>query len=172
MFVDYYFDGSIYKLQRNLPAGKFEAKVVFGSDWSSENYGADEKGSNLVVNTLDPADVVFTINHKGDKKLTHNYKAREGNFDGLINKSAIKFDSRSITYKKPFGAIKEESEDLTLRIGVAKDDVQVAKIELIDGSGVAKSYDMRKATTIGETDYYEAIISKTEFNGIGVWGYK
>ncbi|WP_411168221.1 Ig-like domain-containing protein [Clostridium sp. MB05] len=172
MFVDYYFDGSIYKLQRNLPAGKFEAKVVFGSDWSSENYGADEKGSNLVVNTLDPADVVFTINHKGDKKLTHNYKATEGNFDGLINKSAIKFDSRSITYKKPFGAIKEESEDLTLRIGVAKDDVQVAKIELIDGSGVAKSYDMRKATTIGETDYYEAIISKTEFNGIGVWGYK
>ncbi|WP_409193896.1 early set domain-containing protein, partial [Clostridium perfringens] len=75
-------------------------------------------------------------------------------------------------YKKPFGAIKEESEDLTLRIGVAKDDVQVAKIELIDGSGVAKSYDMRKATTIGETDYYEAIISKTEFNGIGIWGYK
>ncbi|GAA0761956.1 Ig-like domain-containing protein [Clostridium sartagoforme] len=170
MFVDYNFDGSVYKLQRNLPVGKFEAKVVFGASWDNENYGSQE--GNLVVNVLDQADVTFGINYKGDKILTHNYKPTEGNFDGLINKSAIKFDSRSITYKKPFGAIKEETEDLTLRIGVAKDDVQVAKVELIDGSGIAKSYDMRKATTIGETDYYEAIIPKTEFKGIGIWGYK
>ncbi|MDB1962649.1 Ig-like domain-containing protein [Clostridium tertium] len=171
MFVDYNFDGSVYKLQRNLPAGKFETKVAFGANWD-ESYGVDEGGSNLIVNTLDPADVIFTINYKGDKKLTHNYKVAEGNFDGLINKSAITFDSRSITYKKPFGAIKEESEDLTLRIGVAKDDVQVAKVELIDGNGVAKSYDMRKATTINETDYYEVIVPKTDFKGIGIWGYK
>ena len=170
MFVDYNFDGSLYKLQRNLPAGKFEAKVAFGSNWD-ESYGAED-GGNLVINTLDPSDVVFEINYKGNKVLTHNYKPTEGTFDGLINKSAIKFDSRSITFKKPFGAIKEESEDLTLRIGVAKDDVQVAKVELIDGNGVAKSYDMRKATTINDTDYYEVIIPKSDFKGIGIWGYK
>ena len=170
MFVDYNFDGSVYKLQRNLPSGKFEAKVAFGANWN-ESYGTED-GSNLVINTLDPSDVVFEINYKGNKVLTHNYKPTEGTFDGLINKSAIKFDSRSITYKKPFGAIKEESEDLTLRIGVAKDDAQVAKVELIDGNGIAKSYDMRKATTIGETDYYEVIISKVDFDNIGIWGYK
>ena len=171
IFVDYNFDGSVYKLQRNLPVGKFETKVAFGANWD-ESYGSDETGSNLIVNILDPSDVVFTINYKGDKKLTHNYKVTEGNFDGLINKSAIKFDSRSITYKKPFGAIKEESENLTLRIGVQKDDIQVVKAELTDGNGVAKSYDMRKATTINETDYYEVIIPKADFKGIGIWGYK
>ena len=171
MFIDYNFNGSIYKLQRNLPIGKFEAKVAFGSNWD-ESYGGDEKGANLVINTLDSSDVVFQINYKGNKILTHNYKPTEGTFDGLINKSAIKFDSRNSTFKKPFGAIKEESEDLTLRIGVAKDDVQVAKVELIDGNGVAKSYNMRKATTINDTDYYEVIIPKSDFKGIGVWGYK
>ena len=172
MFVDYNFDGSVYKLQRNLPAGNFLVKVAFGNDWS-ESYGPNgNTQDNLEVNTLDSADVVFTINYKGDQKLVHNYKPTEGSYDGLINKSAIKFDSRNITFKKPFGAIKEESEDLTLRIGVAKDDVQVAKVELIDGNGVAKSYDMRKATTVSETDYYEVIIPKSDFKGIGIWGYK
>ncbi|MBU3132609.1 Ig-like domain-containing protein [Clostridium gasigenes] len=169
MFVDYNFDGSLYKIQRNIPVGKYEAKVTFGGNWD-ENYGAAD--ANLALNTVDPADVVFSIDYAGDKILRHNYKSVEGEYDGLINKSAIKFDSRSVTYKKPFGAIKEESEDLTLRIGVAKDDVQVAKIELIDGKGVAKSYEMRKATTIGEIDYYEAYISKDELSSIGVWGYK
>lgn len=171
MFVDYNFDGSVYKLQRNIPIGKFEAKVAFGASWD-ESYGADEKGNNLIVNTLDPADVVFTINYKEDKILTHNYKPKEGSYDGLIDKSKIEFDSRNITYKKPFGAIKEESEDLTLRIGVAREDVQVAKLEMTDGNGIAKSYDMRKATTVGEKDYYEVNIPKEDFVGIGVWGYK
>ncbi|WP_288221349.1 alpha-amylase family glycosyl hydrolase [uncultured Clostridium sp.] len=171
MFVDYNFDGSVYKLQRNIPIGKFEAKVAFGANWD-ESYGSDDNGSNLIINTLDPSDVVFTINYKGDKKLTHNYKSKEGNYDGLIDKSKIVFDSRSITYKKPFGAIKEQTEDLTLRIGVARDDVQVAKVEVTDGNGIAKSYDMRKATTIGDKDYYEVTIFKKEFVGIGVWGYK
>ena len=31
---------------------------------------------------------------------------------------------------------------------------------------------MRKATTINETDYYEVIIPKADFKGIGIWGYK
>lgn len=171
MFVDYNFDGSVYKLQRNIPIGKFEAKVAFGPDWN-ESYGADENGNNLIVNILDPSDVIFTINYKGDKKLTHNYKPKEGSYDGLIDKSKIEFNSRNITYKKPFGAIKEQSEDLTLRIGVGREDVQVAKVEITDGNGIAKSYDMRKATTIGEKDYYEVTIPKEEFLGIGVFGYK
>ena len=169
MFVDYYFDGSVYKLQRELPVGKFEAKVAFGPNWD-ESYGVGD--DNLIINTLDKADLIFTIDYKGNKNLTHNYTPKEGNYDGIIDKSKIIFDSRSITYKKPFGAIKEESEDLTLRIGVAKNDVQMAKVELTDGNGVAKNYDMRKATTIGETDYYEATIPKVDFIGIGIWGYK
>lgn len=172
MFVDYYFDGSIYKIQRSLPIGNFEAKVAFGANWD-EGYGSNgATQDNLAINILDSADVVFTINYKGDKKLTHNYIPKEGNYDGLIDKSKIVFNSRSVTYKKPFGAIKENTEDLTLRIGVARDDVQVAKVELIDGSGIAKSYDMRKATTIGDTDYYEVTISKDNFVDIGIWGYK
>ena len=170
IFVDYNFDGTIYKLQRNIPTGNYELKVAFGPNWD-ESYG--DNGNNLKLVTLDPSDVVFTIDYSAEnKKLTHNYKPAEGNYDGLIDKNAIKFDSRSITYKKPFGAIKEQSEDVTLRIAVAKDDVQYAKVELTDGNGVAKSYEMRKATTISDLDYYEVIIPKEDFKGIGIWGYK
>ncbi|MGL5084154.1 MAG: alpha-amylase family glycosyl hydrolase, partial [Clostridium sp.] len=169
MFIDYNFDGSLYKIQRNIPIGKYESKVTFGPTWDESYGGAD---GNLVLNILDKSDVVFSIDYLGDKILKHNYKPVEGQYDGLINKSAIKFDSRSTTYKKPFGAIKEKSEDLTFRIGVAKGDVQVAKLELIDGNGIAKSYEMRKATTIGDTDYYEVYISKNELSSIGIWGYK
>ena len=31
---------------------------------------------------------------------------------------------------------------------------------------------MRKATTISDLDYYEVIIPKEDFKGIGIWGYK
>lgn len=171
-FVDYNFDGTLYKLQRSVPIGKYEAKVTFGPNWD-ENYGSNgQNGGNLSLAVLDPADVVFTINYAGDKRLAHNYIPAEGKFDGLINRTAIKFDSRSMTFKKPFGAIKEQSEDLTLRIATAKGDAQVVRVELINGAGVAKSFDMRKATTIGEEDYFEVTIPKTELTGIGIWGYK
>ena len=171
-FADYNFDGSIYKLQRTIPVGKYEAKVTFGANWD-ENYGATGRdSSNLSVAVLDPADVTFTIDYKGEKKLSHDYKPADGKFDGQIKRDKLEFDSRSITYKKPFGAIKEKSEDLTLRIGTEKDDVQIAKVELINGKGSASSYDMRKATSIGEKEYFEVTIPKDKFDEIGIWGYK
>ena len=75
----------------------------FASVPVQENYRTNIVG-NLISSTTD-------FNVSIDSEFDGTY---EGNFDGLINKSAIKFDSRSITFKKPFGAIKEESEDLTL----------------------------------------------------------
>ena len=172
LFVDYNFDGSIYKLQRSIPAGTYEVKVAFGPNWN-ESYG-DPQGpdGNMKLVTLDPSDVTFTIDYSGDKKLTHDYKPKDGGFDGQIKRDGLYFDSRSITYKKPFGAIRVESEDLTLRIAAEKGDVQIAKLELINGKGVASSYDMRKATTVGDKEYFEVTIPKAKFNELGIWGYK
>ncbi|WP_410512343.1 S-layer homology domain-containing protein [Paenibacillus sp. BR2-3] len=170
-FVDYNFNNSVYKLQRSIPVGSYEAKVVFGTNWD-ESYG-NEGGNNLQLATVDPANVTFSINYSAASKfLSHDYKPAEGNFDGMIKSEAIRFDSRSITYKKPFGAIPEGQQDLTLRIAAEKDDVQVAKVELIDEKALAKSYDMRKVTSVGNLDYFETLIPAADFQGIGVWGYK
>ncbi|CAM4054324.1 S-layer homology domain-containing protein [Paenibacillus alkaliterrae] len=172
LFVDYNFNNTVYKLQRNIPTGQYEAKVAFGSNWD-ESYGYNAEGHNLPVAILDPANVTFTIDYSATPKvLSNDYKPADGNFDGMINVDAIRFDSRSITYKKPFGAIPEGRQDLTLRIAAKKDDVQVAKAELINEESLAKTYDMRKVTSVGDLDYFEAIIPSADFHGIGVWGYK
>ncbi|ANE49099.1 alpha-amylase [Paenibacillus swuensis] len=174
-FVDYHFDGTLYKLQRTLPAGSYEAKVVFGPDWSGyENYGARD-GANLKVNVLDPSNVTFTLDYskpQAERQLVHDYIPMESGADGQIDKAGITFNSRSVTFKKPFGAVAEETSDVTLRIAAKREDVQIAKVELIDGKGMASTYEMKKAATVGEQDYFEVIIPKTVFQGIGIWGYK
>ncbi|WP_372662436.1 S-layer homology domain-containing protein [Cohnella sp.] len=171
-FVDYNFNNTIYKLQRNIPVGQYEAKVAFGPNWD-ESYGYNAEGHNMPVAILDPADVTFTIDYSATPRaLSHDYKPTDVNFDGMINKDAIMFDSRSITYKKPFGAIPEGQQDLTLRIAAKKDDVQVAKAELINEEAFAKTYDMRRVTSVGDLDYFETSIPAADFHGIGVWGYK
>ncbi|MDB5053175.1 MAG: alpha-amylase, partial [Bacilli bacterium] len=172
LFVDYNFDNSIYKLQRTIPAGSYEAKVAFGPN-GDESYG--DAGNNLKLVTLDSANVTFTIDYSksgAERNLAHDYVAAEGNFDGQIDSTKIVFDSRSITYKKPFGAIPEQSKDLTLRIAAKHDDVQLAKVELTNAGGVASSFDMKRATTVGDKDYFEVVIPHSVFQGIGVWGYK
>lgn len=171
LFVDYHFDGTVYKLQRPFPAGSYEAKVTFGPNWD-ENYGADgQGGSNLQLVTLDPSDVTFTLD-MSKRALTHNYVPADGTFDGQIKGNKLYFDSRSVTYKKPFGAIPAGTQDLTLRIAAEADDVQIARAELIDGKGVASAYDMKKVTTVGERDYFEVTIPASAFTGIGIYGYK
>ncbi|MGB8954983.1 MAG: hypothetical protein WCC10_06390, partial [Tumebacillaceae bacterium] len=171
LFVDYNFDGSVYKLQRTIPAGQYEAKVTFGPNWD-ENYGADgQGGSNLVLKTLDPTDVTFTLD-MSKKALSHDYKPQDGTFDGQIQGDKLAYDSRSITYKKPFGAIPAGAQDLTLRIAAEKGDVQTAKVDLTNGQGVASSYAMHKATTVGDRDYFEVTIPKSDLTSIGIYGYK
>lgn len=170
LFVDYNFDNTVYKLQRSLPAGKYEAKAVFGSTWQDENYGAN--GSNLVLNLLDPADVTFTIDYSGARNLTHDYVPANSAFDGLINKGSLSFDSRSITYKKPFGAIRMGQEDVTLRIAAQQGDVQFAKVELTNPDGGSNAFAMHKVTSVNNLDYFEGTIPRTAFTRIGVWGYK
>ncbi|WP_246070580.1 alpha-amylase family glycosyl hydrolase [Paenibacillus kobensis] len=174
MFVDYNFDGTLFLLQRTMPAGKYEAKVAMGGDWTV-NYGANGlNGSNLALNVLDPTNVTFALDlgSGAAAKLTHDYKPKDQEFDGQINKDAIVFDSRSVTYKKPFGAIEEGKQDLTLRIAAEAGDVEMARAELTDGSGLARTYDMAKATTAGGKDYFEAVIPKSELAPYGVWSYK
>ncbi|WP_426446752.1 S-layer homology domain-containing protein [Paenibacillus sp. S-38] len=171
-FVDYNFDNKVYKLQRTLPAGSYEAKVVLGSDWSGANYGTAD-GSNLKIVTLDTADVTFTIDLGADvKALSHDYVAQDGAFDGQIQKDAIAFDSRSITFKKPFGAIPAEGQDLKLRIAAAAGDVQTAKAELTSPDGLSAAYLMTKATTVSGKDYFEVTVPASAFGKVGVWGYK
>lgn len=171
-FVDYNFNHTVYKLQRNIPVGSYELKVTFGSNWD-ESYGTNTEGHNVKLVTLDPVNLTFTIDYSATPRvLSHDYKPTDGNFDGMINKDAIMFNSRSITYKKPFGAIPEGKQDVTLRIAAKKDDVQVAKVELINEEEIAATYDMRRVTSVGDLDYFEAMIPSADFQGIGVWGYK
>ncbi|SHO49347.1 alpha-amylase family glycosyl hydrolase [Anaerocolumna xylanovorans] len=175
MFVDYYFNNSVYKIQRTLPKGSYECKVVFGDNWDSANYGdPDSSSSNLAVNVLDDtAGVTFSIDTLAEKKLlTHNYKPKDSLYDGVINKSALFFDSRDITYKKPFGAVKENSEDVTFRIAAEAGDAQLVKLELIDYNGVSRDFDMSVATVLDGKDYWEVTVPKETFNEIGIWSYK
>ncbi|MFU1797420.1 alpha-amylase family glycosyl hydrolase [Paenibacillus azoreducens] len=173
MFVDTRFDGSVYELQRSVPEGKYEMKVVLGNDSEgTRNYG-NEDGENFKLNVLDPSDVIFSIDLSQAKPvLTTNYKPADAAYDGKINKSKLYFDSRQLTYKKPFGAIKEQMEDLTLRIAAEAGDVQAARVELTSPEGMASAYNMHVATSFGGLDYWETTIPKTAFQGIGVWNYK
>ncbi|RAP73188.1 alpha-amylase [Paenibacillus montanisoli] len=169
MFVDYNFDGSVYKLQRTLPAGRYEMKVVQGDNWNANNYGAGN--DNFVLQTLDPADVTFST-VLTSRTITTNYKPADSQFDGMIHRDKLAFDSRSVTYKKPFGAIKEGTEAVTLRIATEAGDAQVVRVELSNPQGLASAFDMHKATSFDEKDYWEVTIPASAFQGIGVWGYK
>ncbi|MCJ8012149.1 alpha-amylase family glycosyl hydrolase [Paenibacillus sp. KQZ6P-2] len=173
MFVDTKFDGSVYELQRSVPAGNYAMKVVLGNTRDgTKNYG-NSSGDDFILNTLDPADVIFSIDLSREKpELSTNYKPADASYDGKINKSKLYFDSRSITYKKPFGAVKETTEDLTLRIAAEAGDVQAARVELTNPGGLSTAYDMHLATSFGGQDYWEITIPKTAFQGIGVWNYK
>ncbi|MBD0382691.1 alpha-amylase family glycosyl hydrolase [Paenibacillus sedimenti] len=173
LFVDYNFDNTVYKLQRTIPAGKYEAKVTFGPNWD-ENYGSDgSNGSNLVVNVLDSSDITFTIDYSASARaLSHDYVPKNSAFDGLIDNNAIAFDSRSITYKKPFGAIKAGQEDLTLRISALQGDVQLAKVEIANPEGISTNFTMHRITSINNRDYFEVTVPKSTFSKIGIWGYK
>lgn len=175
MFVDYYFNNSVYKIQRTLPKGNYECKVVFGDSWSSPNYGGPDDGSsNLSVKVLDTAaDVTFSIDTSAASKvLTHNYKPKDSLYDGVINKTALFFDSRDITYKKPFGAVKENSEDVTFRIAAQAGDAQLVKLELIDYNGISRDFNMSVATVLNGKDYWEVTVPKETFHEIGIWSYK
>ncbi|BCG60005.1 hypothetical protein PUR_34300 [Paenibacillus sp. URB8-2] len=171
-FVDYNFDNTIYKIQRTLPVGSYQAKVIFGTDWNrDENYG--DNGQNLAINVLDPANVTFSIDYSsGSKNLTHNYVPKSSSFDGKIDKGSILFDSRSITYKKPFGAIKAGREDVTLRIAALQGDVQLAKVELTNPDSLSKDFTMNRVTSVNNKDYFEVTIPGSQFSKIGIWGYK
>lgn len=169
MFVDYNFDGSVFKLQRSLPAGHYEMKVVQGDNWNANNYGAGN--DNFVLQTLDPADVTFST-VLADRTITTNYKPADSQFDGMIHRDKLMFDSRSVTYKKPFGAIKEGEESVTLRIAAEAGDAQVVRVELSNPQGLASTFDMHKATSFDDKDYWEVTIPASTFAGIGVWGYK
>ncbi len=175
-FVDYNFDGTVYKLQRTIPVGAYEAKVIFGNSWDGyTDYGVKGiGGSNLSLNVLDESLVTFTLDlsDTSNPTLGHNYRPADSQFDGAINSSKLYFDSRSITYKKPFGAIKEGTEDVTFRIAAEQGDVEVARLEVTNGSGIAKTYDMQIATIYNGKDYFEYTVPASEFNGIGIWSYK
>ncbi|KAA9007426.1 alpha-amylase [Paenibacillus spiritus] len=174
-FVDYNFDGSVYKLQRTLPAGEFEAKVAFGPDWT-ESYGGSS--GNLNVNLEDKSYVTFSIDYAASSRVLSYTSAiapaapSDSEFDGIINKNAIAFDSRSLTFKKPFGAIKMGQEDVTLRVAAKQGDVELAKVELSSPEGISNAYTMHLATSVDGKDYFEATVPKKDFNKIGVWGYK
>ncbi len=172
MFVDYYFNDTVYKLQRTLPKGNYECKIVFGDSWNGTEYG--DGGNNLKCFIVDNiADVVFTTDSKSPQKLlTHNYKPQDSIYDGIIDTDSLYFNSREITYKKPFGAIKQGVEDVTFRFRTKSKDASIVKLELIDGNGISKSYDMKVATVLEGMDYWEVTVPAADFHSIGIWGYK
>ncbi|BBF43263.1 neopullulanase [Lachnospiraceae bacterium KM106-2] len=176
MFVDYNFDGTVYKLQRKIPAGKYECKVCYGDDFdTSVDYG--DKSANHTLNVLDTSNITFTTEYKdgmkdGEGKLTDDYKPTDSIYDGKLNKDGFVFDSRDITYKNPFGAIKQGEQDATFRFATDADDAEYVKLELIDGKGVSKQYDMKVVTTLEKKDYWEVKVKKEAFDAIGIWGYK
>lgn len=172
MFVDYYFNDSVYRLQRTLPKGAYECKVVSGDSWNGTDIGAPD--GNLKVNIIDAtADVTFSIDTWAEKKvLTHNYVPVDSEYDGIIDNNSLTYDSQSLLYKKPFGAIKQGQEDVRFRFGTKTGDAQIVRLEILDKNGYSSSYDMSIITVLDGTDYWEVTVAKEDFDEIGIWGYK
>lgn len=179
MFVDYYFNDTEYRLQRTLSPEKFpasyEMKVLYGNDWSCVNYG--DGGDNHKINLLDSANVTFTTTvpsdfTSGKGTLKDNYKPQNSAYDGKINTAELYFDSQSTTYKRPFGAIPMESEDVTFRFATETGDAQLVKLELADSNDIAKTYPMNIATVLDGKDYWEVTVPAKDFDSIGIWTYK
>jgi len=172
MFVDYYFNNSVYKLQRTINKGSYECKAVFGNNWDAPNYGSPEGNLKLGM-TDDSANVTFSIDcFASSKFLVHDYKPKDLIYDGMIDRTGLYFDSQSTVYKKPFGAIRQGAEDATFRIAANVNDAQSVKLELINGSGISKAYNMAVVAVLDNKDYWEVTVPKSEFTEIGVWGYK
>ncbi len=173
-FVDYFFNNTVYKVERTLPTGSYECKVVFGSGWSDGNNFGDANGNNLALKIMEASgDVTFSIDYSADKKaLSYQYKPKESDYDGMIDTPSLYFNSQVTTYKNPFGAIKQESEDVTFRFATKTQDAQLVKLELINQNGISSTYDMSVATMLDGKDYWEVTIPKDEFKEIGIWGYK
>jgi glycosidase len=171
-FVDYNFDGSIFKLQRPIPAGIHAAKVAFGPSLV-ETYGT-ATNENVAVNVKDSeSDVIFTINYNTNPRvLTYAVNSYDGDYDGIINSGKIEFDSRSLTYKNPFGAVADSTTDITFRISAEENDVQFAKLELISPDSLTTSFDMKKVTSVGDLDYFEVTLPKTSLRKVGIYGYR
>lgn len=172
MFVDYYFNSSVYKLQRTLLRGSYECKVVFGDDWNGTDVGGSD--GNLKVNIIDATgDVTFSIDTwVTPQVLTHNYVPVDSEYDGMIDQGSLSYDSQSLVYKKPFGAIKQGEEDVRFRFGTKLGDAQIVKLELLDENGYSSSYDMNVTTVLDGVDYWEVTVPKEDFDAIGIWGYK
>ena len=179
MFVDYYFNDTEYRLQRTLSPEKFPAeymiKVVYGNSWDAVDYG-DGTG-NHVLKLLDTANVTFTTTvptefADGKGTIKDDYKPQNSAYDGKINTAELYFDSQSITYKSPFGAIPMESENVTFRFAAEAGDAQLVKLELANGNDIAKTYPMSISTVLDGKDYWEVTVPAKDFDSIGVWSYK
>ncbi|MCX7923047.1 MAG: glycoside hydrolase family 13 protein [Clostridia bacterium] len=89
-----------------------------------------------------------------------------------ISGELVYFNSRLSLYKSPFGPIAAKKDDLRLRISASANEIQIARVEIVNEDGNAFYFDMERTFTVEGCDFFEATISKDIFSKIGIWKYK
>lgn len=162
--TDHDFDG-IYEFSTNVPKGKYEFKIVLGSNWD-EAY----PGSNVTLNVIDDTKIAFFYNSL-NKSVYTDYNPN--GHDGLVNKDMIFHDTWKSEYRQPFGAV-SAGTSVTLRLSAKMGDLTRASA-FIKNNLTSKTtiYKMDKVG-IDELDgkqveYWEVTFAP---DSVGVYGYK
>ncbi|GLC29107.1 pullulanase X25 domain-containing protein [Clostridium omnivorum] len=136
---------------------------------------------NLVKGTY--ADLAVVVNNKampvGTINITEDSKSVTISYDPVteivfndasskeININAIRFDSRDLEYKDPYGAVPTDKE-VTFNLRAAKDDISQAKLILLTPDGT-KVVDMVKSGSFDESN--DKWTAKYTFSKLGMNKY-
>ncbi|MCD7036679.1 amylopullulanase [Metabacillus sp. GX 13764] len=165
LFADQKFDG-IYTYTKEVPKGKYEYKVVLGSQWGEE-YPADNAKLNVLKDTV----ITFSYNSK-TKEVTTDYSPSGS--DGQVAAAALYHDTWDPAYRNPFGAV-PVGKKVTLRFSAKKDDLTRASLYVKNyQTGTTKVIKMTKEGSAetkdkGSIDFWEASFTP---DAKGVHGYK
>ncbi|MCX8130510.1 MAG: alpha-amylase family glycosyl hydrolase [Clostridia bacterium] len=92
--------------------------------------------------------------------------------DTRTSKYSIYYNSRQTQYKTPFGPLAAKKDDLKLRISAKEGEIKTVKVEIVNGTGTAFYFDMKKSFSVDGKDFFEVTISRDVFTQPGIWKYK
>jgi glycosidase len=155
---------NVFSLAYQIPTpGTYETKIVTTGDWAGQVVAqgraanADNPESmTFTTTTLSETVVFYFDNGIGRLRVTplvDGVLPDSEVGDGLINKAAIRHDSRDSLYKVPFGAI-TLGTSATLRLRTAAHDVESVKVRLYNTADSSQSIKtMVKVATDADNGY-------------------
>ncbi|MBM7660746.1 hypothetical protein JOC85_001518 [Bacillus mesophilus] len=156
---------NVFTYEANVPRGRYEFKIVLGTDWT---HSYPEK--NVVLNVLKDSTITFYYNHE-TKAVYTNYDP--GLPDGNVQGGELYHNTWDSAYRFPFGAVKA-GDDVKLRLQSKKGDLSSARVLLKNyNTGNTVTINMESAGWLElngkEVEFWEASFTPKDK---GVYGYK